>query len=376
MIKQRICIIGNGLTGLTAALILGKLNLDVHLIAAPDKRRRRDIRTTAISENNYKSLINFIGNKYSKIFFESKEIDLYKEHSKEIKHFMNLSNKNKNLMFLFQNEILKKLIQRKINTYKNLKIFLKKVSDIDVEKSKVFFGNKNFSYDAIFVCTGSKSEIIQNIFGDRFIERKTDEIALTSIVNHNSNIVNAKQFFLKEGPMAILPLSKNKFSFVWSVSSKFKNKNAVPIIVKKFKEILKLKGDFTVSKVDYFQISFKFRSNFNKKNILVLGEGSYNVHPVAGQGFNLILRDIFYLNGKINEYIKNGIQIKDSLFIDEYLKQRKPENLLFGLGINFVNNFFKFNKITEPIKKIILKDINKFNTLKDISLRVSDKGIF
>ena len=139
MIKQRICIIGNGLTGLTAALILGKLNLDVHLIAAPDKRRRRDIRTTAISENNYKSLINFIGNKYSKIFFESKEIDLYKEYSKEIKHFMNLSNKNKNLMFLFQNEILKKLIQRKINTYKNLKIFFKKVSEIDVEKSKVFF---------------------------------------------------------------------------------------------------------------------------------------------------------------------------------------------------------------------------------------------
>ncbi len=376
MIKQKICIIGNGLTGLTAALILGKLNLDVHLIAAPEKKRRRDIRTTAISENNYKSLINFIGNKYSKIFFESKEIDLYKEHSKEIKHFMNLSNKNKNLMFLFQNEILKKLIKRKINTYKNLKIFFKKVSEIDVEKSKVFFGNKNLSYDAIFVCTGSKSEIIQNIFGDRFIERKTDEIALTSIVNHNSNIANAKQFFLKEGPMAILPLSKNKFSFVWSVSSKFKNKNVAPILVKKFKEILKLKSDFTVSKVDCFPISFKFRSNFNKKNILVLGEGSYNVHPVAGQGFNLILRDIFYLNSKINEYLKNGLQIKDSLFIDEYLKQRKPENFLFGLGISFVNNFFKFNKISEPIKKVILKDINKFNILKDISLRVSNKGIF
>ena len=63
MIKQKICIIGNGLTGLTAALILGKLNLDVHLIAAPDKKRRRDIRTTAISESNYKGLIGFIGKK-------------------------------------------------------------------------------------------------------------------------------------------------------------------------------------------------------------------------------------------------------------------------------------------------------------------------
>ena len=376
MIKQKICIIGNGLTGLTAALIIGKLNLDVHLIAAPNKKRRRDIRTTAISESNYKGLINFIGKKNSKIFFESKEIDLYKEHSKEIKHFMNLSNNHKNLMFLFQNEILKKLIQRKINTYKNLKIFNTKVSEIDVEKNKVFLANKNFSYDAIFVCTGSKSEIIQNIFKDRFIERKTDEIAFTSIVNHSSNIINAKQFFLKEGPMAILPLNKNKFSFVWSVGSKFKNKNAALIITKKLKEILKIQSDLRISKVDCFPISFKFRSSFNKKNILVLGEGSYNVHPVAGQGFNLILRDIFYLNRKINEYIKNGIQIKDSLFIDEYLKQRKPENLLFGLGINFINNFFKFNKITEPIKKVILKDINKFNILKDISLRVSNKGIF
>ena len=376
MIKQKICIIGNGLTGLTAALILGKLNLDVHLIAVPDKKRRRDIRTTAISESNYKGLIGFIGKKNSKIFFESKEIDLYKEHSKGIEHFMNLSNKHKNLMFLFQNEILKKLIQRKINTYKNLKIFNKKVSEIDVEKNKVFFANKNFSYDAIFVCTGSKSEIIQNIFKDRFIEGKTDEIAFTSIVNHNSNIINAKQFFLKEGPMAILPLNKNKFSFVWSVGSKFKNKNAASIIIKKLKEILKIQSDLRISKVDCFPISFKFRSSFNKKNILVLGEGSYNVHPVAGQGFNLILRDIFYLNSKINEYIKNGIQIKDSLFIAEYLKQRKPDSLLFGLGINFINNFFKFNKITEPIKKVILKDINKFNILKDISLRVSNKGIF
>ena len=376
MVKQKICIIGNGLTGLTAALILGKLNLEVHLIAAPNTIRKKDIRTTAISDSNYKSIINLIGKKYSKIFFESKEIDLYKEYSREIKHFMNLSNKNKTLMFLFQNEILKKLIQKKINTYKNLKTHYIKVNKVDVENNKVFFANKKVGYDAIFVCTGSKSEIVKNIFGDRFIESKTNEIAFTSIVNHTSNIVNAKQFFLREGPMAILPINKNKFSFVWSVSSKFKNHNPTLLVTKKLKEVLELKNDFIISKIEYFPISFKFRSNFNKKNILVLGEGSYNVHPVAGQGFNLILRDVLYLNSKINEYVKNGIQIKDSLFIDEYLQQRKPENFLFGLGINFLNNFFKFNKITEPIKKVILQDINKLDFLKSLSLRVSNKGIF
>ena len=376
MIKQKICIIGNGLTGLTAALILGKLNLEIHLIAAPNRSKRQDIRTTAISDSNHKSLINLIGKKHSKIFFQSREIDLYKEYSGEVKHFMNLSKKDENLMFLFQNETLKKIIQKKINKYKNLKTYYKKVSKVDVENNGVLFANKKINYDAIFVCTGSKSEIVKDIFGDRFIENKTNEIAFTSIVNHTSNINNAKQFFLKEGPMAILPLNKNKFSFVWSVSSKLKNQNPAPFVTKKLKEILKLKNDLKISKIDCFPISFKFRSNLNKKNVLVLGEGAYNVHPVAGQGFNLILRDVLYLNRKINEYVKNGIQIKDSLFISEYLEQRKPENLLFGLGINFLNYFFKFNKTTEPIKKVILKDINKFNILKNVSLRVSNKGIF
>ena len=115
MIKQKICIIGNGLTGLTAALILGKLNLEIHLIAAPNRSKRQDIRTTAISDSNHKSLINLIGKKHSKIFFQSREIDLYKEYSGEVKHFMNLSKKDENLMFLFQNETLKKIIQKKIN---------------------------------------------------------------------------------------------------------------------------------------------------------------------------------------------------------------------------------------------------------------------
>ena len=51
MTRQKICIIGNGLTGLTAALILGKLNLDVHLIAAPDKKKSKDIPFFSISSN-------------------------------------------------------------------------------------------------------------------------------------------------------------------------------------------------------------------------------------------------------------------------------------------------------------------------------------
>ena len=100
------------------------------------------------------------------------------------------------------------------------------------------------------------------------------------------------------------------------------------------------------------------------------------MHPIAGQGFNLTLRDIQKLHEEIEKYLCLGMEIKDSPIFHKFITFRKPEKLLFGLGVSFVNRFFKHDKIMYPAKKIILKDINKFKFLKDISLRISDIGIY
>ena len=70
------------------------------------------------------------------------------------------------------------------------------------------------------------------------------------------------------------------------------------------------------------------------------------------------------------------MQIKDSSILRDFVVTRKPEKLFFGLGINFIHEFFKNNKISVPFKKIILKDINKFSLLKKVSINLSNKGIF
>ena len=228
----------------------------------------------------------------------------------------------------------------------------------------------------ILLCVGRSSKIVSEFVGKRYIQKDDNEIALTSTVSQNINISDPRQYFLKEGPLAILPINEKNFSFVWSVSNKFKNKNINDLVYNKLKKILGSKTNINFNKIVTFPISFKFNSTFSKNNSLVLGDGSYNVHPVAGQGFNLILRDII----KLYEYIYNnmslGLPIKDSLIIEKFVNTRKPENLLFGLGISFTNNFFKHNEKTLPIKEFILKDINKFKLLKDLSIKVSDKGIF
>ena len=160
----------------------------------------------------------------------------------------------------------------------------------------------------------------------------------------------------------------------------FKNKNN--IYYQKIDDLVKLKkilnpsNPISFSKIDFFPVSFKFNTNYSKKNALVLGEGAYNVHPVAGQGFNLILRDIKALHQSIKKYLSLGMQIKDSVILHEFMVYRKPENFIFGLGLGFVHKFFKYDKISNPIKKIILKDIDSFGFLKNLSLNFSNKGIF
>ncbi len=58
MNKQKICIIGDGLAGLTAAIMLSKENLKIELYSNNENKKSLDNRTTAISESNLQYLKN------------------------------------------------------------------------------------------------------------------------------------------------------------------------------------------------------------------------------------------------------------------------------------------------------------------------------
>ena len=55
------------------------------------------------------------------------------------------------------------------------------------------------------------------------------------------------------------------------------------LVYSKLKNILNSKTKIILEEPMSFPISFKFNVNFSKKNLLVLGDGSYNVHPIAGR---------------------------------------------------------------------------------------------
>ena len=145
MKKQKICIIGDGLSGLTAALVLSGLKIDVDLISLNKSFKNvSDQRVTAISQSNYKFLSDYLSTKDLKSFWSCKNINLYHEKSGQYYNFMNLSNKNKNIIHIIKNNDLKKIIIKKINKFKNVNIIKGEVNNIDTKKSKILIKNKTY----------------------------------------------------------------------------------------------------------------------------------------------------------------------------------------------------------------------------------------
>ena len=101
MKKQRICIVGDGLSGLMTALALNKLeSLEVHLISKKNKHFK-DKRTTAISASNYRFFQEVLSKLDKKLFWPSKKIKLFYELSDQKINFLNFSEDKENLCLLY-----------------------------------------------------------------------------------------------------------------------------------------------------------------------------------------------------------------------------------------------------------------------------------
>ena len=375
MKKHKICIVGGGLTGLISALVLSERGLDIDLILENNTSKNKDLRVTAISEKNMEFLKSTIKNINLKLFYPVKKINLFFEKNNQTKNFLNFD-ENKNLMYFFENRLTKDHLSKLLKKTK-IKIQKKTIKSIDLAENKIFTNSSSKSYDLLVLCLGANSPIYQKISGNRKIQKNYKEHSITCSVSHQIKNIGAQQFFLKEGPLAILPYNKNKFSVVWSIEDIYfiKNKKNITSYLKtKLSNLLKT-NKISLGNIQSYPLKLSLKRNYYKKNAIILGDGLLVVHPLAGQGFNLILRDIEKLNELISNNLRLGLTIKDSNIPKDLSDSRKPENLLMGLGIDTTRKFFRSNKYLDPIKENILNNFSKSTLLKKITKRVANLGL-
>ena len=377
MKNQKICIVGDGLAGLTTALTLKELNIDIDLFyKKKNKNLKNDKRTTAISLSNYQFLGKLIKKNNLNYFWPCKYVSLFYEAKNQYINFLNYKEEEKNLMYIFENKKFANNLVNELKAFKNINFINGTIDKIDSINSYLKYKNKKKFYDLIILCAGGKNIFYKQINRDRSIKKDYKEFAITCNVQHKLKLKGASQYFLSEGPLAILPIKKNMFSLVWSLSNDYKNNDKKALIQDKLRYIFGKQIKIKISKIQMFPLHLDLKTRYFKKNILVLGQGIHSIHPIAGQGFNLIIRDIKKLSLIIKKNLELGLGIKNSNILVEFYQTRNPENTLIGIGNDLIRSFFKPNKFIDPIKLSLLKNFSNNKNLKRVSQIISDKGLF
>ncbi len=343
---MNICLLGNNLTNLLLANILQKKKINVDIISqTPVLPFKNTIRTIAISNKNYKFLSKNIEG-FKGLGWPSEKIKIYSEKNR-FNELFEFKNKNENNFYLLKYIEFYNLLKKK----KNLSfIKIKKYSFETIKK-------KNYN----LIINSEQNNPITRKYFQKKIVKNYNALAHTAIINHKEteNKV-AVQVFTSNGPLAFLPLSKNQTSIVFSNNSaKSIDKEKLMQIINKYNDRYEI---IKISNVETFKIKFSMLRNYIFKNILSFGDLIHKVHPLAGQGFNMTIRDIKSLSDILDENIKLGIYNGETI-AQKFQEDNKHFNFMYGLGIDSINSFFKFdnnfkNNLSHPIFKI-LKD-NKF----------------
>ena len=361
--NMKVCILGSGLSSLTLAKSLVNQKIYVDVFYPKKKYSLNKTRTIGISKSNLEFFNENIIN-IEKIIYKLNKIEIYSDNLEKEK-LINFGNNNDYLFSIVKNYKLQEILERNLLNNK----YFRKTN----YKTKI---NYCKDYDLVFN-TDYNHPITKKYFNKK-IEKKYNSVAYTTIIKHDKISNNiAVQIFTKNGPLAFLPISEYETSVVYSINNYLKGNGD-----KLDKEINKLINNYNykyklkkINKIYSFELKgLSLRSYFHK-NILAFGDLLHRIHPLAGQGFNMTIRDIKILNDIIQNKIDLGLPL-DSTLNTEFENNQKHKNYLFSSAIDLIHEFFNLERKTKNdfLSKSI-KYFNKNSNINNIFKKIADKGI-
>ncbi len=385
--SQKICIIGSGLTGSTIAYLLSKFKLQIDIV--DDNYKKKISTKLALSKSSLDQLHNSGLKEIKKKSNPIKNIYLYDSYSeinleKDLK--FSSSNKEKVLAYIIDSTTLLSDLNKNLRNLNNINFIKKKISSIsdnNIFKTITFedFSKKNYSL--VILTSRNNLELLPKINLKTIIDKSYNEDAYVFSINHKKIINNsARQFFLKDGPLAFLPISSEKTFVIWSIKKDSFNKKYVSnknyllnFFNKNFKELFKRTN--SVSGISVFNLDYVFNELKQFKRTLLFGDIASKIHPIAGQGWNMTLRNAFSLVKVIKDFEDLGLEIGNNIFIEKYLDEVKLNNFAFTTLIDGIRKIFDI-KIDgyASMRKNTLSIIDKNYFIKNNLAKVADKGLF
>jgi 2-octaprenyl-3-methyl-6-methoxy-1,4-benzoquinol hydroxylase/2-octaprenylphenol hydroxylase len=149
----------------------------------------------------------------------------------------------------------------------------------------------------------------------------------------------AWQRFLSTGPLALLPLADGRSSLVWSLPE-VEAQRVLALDDQSFLDELGLASDFRLGLITgatpraAFPLKLQLAERYQADRFVLLGDAAHAVHPLAGQGVNLGLRDVVELRDTLVAARAAGRDIGAAHVLRQYARRRRSADTLDALGFD------------------------------------------
>lgn len=381
-----VLIIGGGLAGLTLAGVLGEAGVDCICIdrdpPANQQKYAYDGRTTAISYASH--LVLQSAGVWKKMLPDCEpilDIRVADGHSPLYLHFASDENKHgEPFGWIIENVIMRRVLAD------NLKRLKKQVTHLAPAEIKKFTRGEGFVgvilkdgraiHAPLMIGADGRGSAVRAWLGIKASTVDYRQSAIVCNVVHEKDHENvAVEHFRPAGPFAVLPMTndadgRHRSSIVWTEHGG-DTAALLKLAPKDFDARLqKLFGPHLgrvrhVSKPMAFPLSLLHAARYIGPRVALIAEAAHAVHPIAGQGLNLSMRDIAVLGEQIVAQKKLGLDLGSATLLRTYEDARRGDTLLMAGVTDILNRLFSNNRTTVRFARDLgLGIVEKFPVLK------------
>jgi 2-octaprenyl-6-methoxyphenol hydroxylase len=176
----------------------------------------------------------------------------------------------------------------------------------------------------------------------------------------------AVQHFLPSGPFAMLPLQGNRCSIVWT-EEKARGEGIMALDEAGFLAELIKRFGWRLGEISLagprqsFPLDMQIARSFVADRLALIGDAAHVVHPLAGQGLNIGMRDVAALAETIVEATRLGLDIGSPTTLERYSRWRRFDSAFSAVVMDGLNRLFS-------------NDSAPLRTLRDLGLGLVDRA--
>lgn len=185
----------------------------------------------------------------------------------------------------------------------------------------------------------------------------------------------AWQRFLPSGPLALLPLADGRSSLVWSLPEA-QAQRVLALDDAAFCDALGVASDFRLGRVTgstpraSFALKLQLAERYQAERFVLLGDAAHAVHPLAGQGVNLGLRDVAELRDTLVAARAAGRDIGATHVLRRYARRRRSADTLDALGFDALGRIYAWE--ASPLVAARGAGIRLLDRLTHLKRRISE----